>query len=114
MIHRGLEELKNWQPKEYAAGYGARLSGIPDYETAHHCWRVGWEDADTELLEADRHKIVLADGGEDDFSVTFGLLFDVGGDARVNGIPFDAGRTQPWKEGWIATDITMGVLGEAD
>jgi hypothetical protein len=24
-------------------------------------------------------------------------LFDTGGDARANGIPFDVGRTQPWR-----------------
>jgi hypothetical protein len=27
----------------------------------------------------------------------------------VNGVPFDEGRTEPWKEGWIAADINMGI-----
>ena len=55
MIHPGLEALKgHWDKEEYAAGYRARLTAIPDVEGAHHCWRVGWEDADTELLELAR------------------------------------------------------------
>jgi hypothetical protein len=41
----------------------------------------------------------------------WGLLFDAGGDARVNGIPFDDQRTAPWKEGWIETDINLGAHG---
>jgi len=48
---------------------------------------------------------------EYDFPGTWGLLFDAGGDARVNGIPFDEGRTAPWKEGWIETDVNLGVHG---
>ena len=34
--------------------------------------------------------------------------------ARTNGVPFDEGRTQPWKEGWIAADINMGLAGIED
>jgi hypothetical protein len=112
MIHPELAELKTWERREYATGYGARLSAIPKSEAAHYCWRVGWDDADTELLESERHKKVLAEGGEDDFAATWGVLFDAGGDARVNGIPFDRGRTQPWKEGWIDADINIGMIGE--
>jgi hypothetical protein len=82
MIHPGLTALEKWQPVEYASGYRARLAGIPDSEEAHHCWRCGWEDADTEALESDRNKRVLAEGGEDDYANTWGLLFDTGGDAR--------------------------------
>jgi len=84
----GLEALKgHWDKEEYAAGYRARLTAIPDVQGAHHCWRVGWEDADTEFLELARHNQAIAEGWEDDFSDTWGLLFDAGGDARVNGIP---------------------------
>jgi hypothetical protein len=64
MIHLELAALEKWEPIEYAAGYRARLAEIPDSEIAHHCWRCGWEDADTEALELDRHKRVLADGSE--------------------------------------------------
>ena len=78
MIHPGLAALEKWDTIEYAAGYRARLAAIPDSETAHHCWRCGWEDADTEALELDRHKCVLADGGEDDYAETGGPLFDAG------------------------------------
>jgi len=61
----------------------------------------------------DRHKRVLADGGEDDYAETWGLLFDAG-DARTNGVPFDEGRTQRWKERWIAADINVGLAGFED
>ena len=111
MIHPGLVALEKWEPVEYASGYRARLAAIPDSEEAHHCWRCGWEDADTEALESDRNQRVLAEGGEDDYANTWGLLFDTGGDARANGIPFDVGRTQPWREGWIAADINIGMAG---
>jgi hypothetical protein len=111
MIHPGLAGLKKWETTEYAAGYRARLSAIPDSDVAHHCWRVGWEDADTEMLESARHKRVLAEGTEDNYSETWGLLFDGGGDARMNGIPFDDDRTNPWKKGWIETDINLGING---
>lgn len=113
MIHPGLGGLQKWLTDEYAAGYRARMSGIPKTETAHHCWQVGWEDADTELLESLRHNKIIADGGVDDFAETWGLLFDAGGDARVNGIPFDSARTHPWKEGWIDADINLGMIGGA-
>jgi hypothetical protein len=87
-------------------------TAIPNSEEAHHCWRSGWDDADTEMmLESARHGRVVAEGREDHYPDTWGLLFDAGGDARVNGIPFDDERTAPWKEGWIATDINLGVRG---
>ena len=51
MIHPGLASLNGqWDKNEYAAGCRARLAAIPDFDGAHHCWRVGWEDADTEIL----------------------------------------------------------------
>ena len=71
MIHPGLIALEKWEPVEYASGYRARLAGIPDSEEAHHCWRCGWEDADTEALESDRNKRALAEGGEDDYQNTW-------------------------------------------
>jgi hypothetical protein len=112
MIHSGLEALKgHWDKEEYAAGYRARFSSIPDSEEAHHCGRVGWEDADTELLESARHSRTIADGREDEYADTWGQLFDAGGDARANGIPFDEERTSPWKEGWIETDVNLGACG---
>jgi len=106
--------FRKWEPIEYGAGYQARLAGIPDSEIANHCWRCGWEDPDTETLELERHKRVLAEGREDDYAETWGLLFGAGGDARANRIPFDESRTQPWKEGWIAADINVGLAGIED
>jgi hypothetical protein len=101
MMHPGLAALEKWDSAEYAAGYRARLTAIPNSEEAHHCWRSGWDDADTEMLESARHGRVIAEDREDDYPDTWGLLFDAGGDARVNGIPFDDERTAPWKVGWI-------------
>jgi hypothetical protein len=63
MIHPGLAALEKWDTIEYAAGYRARLAAIPDSETAHHCWRCGWEDADTEALDV----VALPDHGVSDF-----------------------------------------------
>ena len=60
------------------------------------------------MLETERHRQTLAEGKEDDFETTWGLLFDTGGDARVYGIAFDESRTAPWKEGWIDADINLG------
>jgi hypothetical protein len=100
---RGFRE---WDTIEYAAGYRARLAAIPDFEIAHHCWRCGWEDADTEALELDRHKRVLADGGEDAYAETWGLLFDAGGDAWANGVPsMRAVRTPGKKAGSPRTSM---------
>jgi hypothetical protein len=62
MIHSGLEALEgHWDKEEYAAGYRARFSAIRDSEEAHHCWRTGWEDADTELLQSARHNRIFAE-----------------------------------------------------
>ena len=108
----GRVELKHWKTEEYVAGYRARFSDIPDYEKAHHCWRCGWENADTEALESKRHRRVVAAGREDHFEGIRGNLFDSGKAARANGISFDEDRTEPWKEGWVAVDIELGMLPE--
>jgi hypothetical protein len=64
MIQAGLEALKShWDKGEYAAGYRARLTAIPDFDGAHHCWRVGWEDANTKILELARHNKAIAESG---------------------------------------------------
>ncbi len=100
MIHPGLEALKGpWDKAEYAAGYPARFTGIPDSEEAHACWRVGWEDADTDLLESARHRRTIEEGRGDNYSDTWGVLFGPGGGARVNGVAIDEERTALWKEG---------------
>lgn len=109
MIHPGLAAIPYWSKEDYAAGYGARFAGIALSDSAGHCWRCGWDDADTEALESERHKNVLAEGREDVFAHTWGVLFDSGEDARTNDIPFDEARTEPWKEGWIAADINVGL-----
>ena len=114
MIHPGLAALKHWDKEEYAAGYRARFSEIPDSESAHQCWRCGWEDADTEALESARHKQASDEGREYHFEETWGNLFDSGEEARANGVAFEDERTEPWKEGWIAVDIKLGMLAERE
>ena len=79
-------ELKEWVPGEYEAGYAARFADASESLTATHCWRVGWEDANTELSESARRNQVIAEGGEEEFTKTWFTLYDIGGDARVNGI----------------------------
>ena len=64
-----------------------------------------------EVLELARQNRAIAEGREDDYSDTWSLLFDAGGDARMNGIPFAEERTAPWKEGWIQTDVNLGAHG---
>ncbi len=43
----------------------------------------------------------------------WGTLYDIGGDARVNGIPFDEYRTEPWKLGW-GNDLRREAMSESD
>jgi hypothetical protein len=38
-----------------------------------------------ELSESARRNWVIAEGGEEAFAETWGTLYDIGGDARVNG-----------------------------
>ncbi len=111
MTHHWARTSSGWAPDEYAAGYRARLSATPNSEQASRCWCCGWEDADTEVLEAARHRRVLAEDGEDQYSDTWGLLLDAGRSARANGISFDEGWTKPWKEGWVDADIDLGMAG---
>jgi hypothetical protein len=99
-----------WNRADYAAGFRARLDQVPSSKNQSHSWQCGWEDAHLELLASEKHDQMLADGGCDDYGETWGLLFDAGGDARVNGIAFDERRTQPWKEGWICADINFGAV----
>jgi hypothetical protein len=104
-------ELKEWVPAEYEAGYAARFADASESLTATHCWRVGWEDANTELSESARQNRLIAEGRGGEFTETWFTLYDIGGDARVNGIRFDEHRTEPWKLGWIDVDIKLGTIG---
>src|ERR1700723_595218 len=114
MIHPGLAALEKWDTIEYAAGYRARLAAILDSEIAHHCWRCGWEDADTAALELDRHNVSWPMAGKM-ITLRHGACSSMpAGDARGNGVPFDGGGHQPWKKGWIAADINVGLAGFED
>ncbi len=63
--------------------YRARFTSIPGSATAHHCWQVGWEDADTEVLEQARHNQAIAEGKEDGYCETWRRLVDAGVASRV-------------------------------
>ena len=108
MFHPALVRQELWVREEYAAGFRARLAEIANSEAAHACWRCGWDDADTELLESTRHRQAMEEGKEDGYAGTRRLLFDAGQSARENSVPFDEARTAPWKQGWIAADIRIG------
>ena len=58
--------LEDWKreknPLEYAAGFRARMAEVADADGRHPCWRSGWNDADTELLEQARHRCCLEEG----------------------------------------------------
>ena len=95
-------------PREYAAGFRARLADIPVSDAAHPSWRDGWNDADTEAHEAVRHCRALEEGREDAYPAARGLLFDAGRAARLNGLPFDQSRSAPWQQGWVVADIEIG------
>jgi hypothetical protein len=105
-IHLGLT---TWSSMDYAAGFHARFEDLPSSKKKSHSWQCGWEDAHLELLVSEQHQQRHRDEHADDYGENWGLLYDAGGDARVNGIAFDARRTQPWKEGWIDADINLGV-----
>jgi hypothetical protein len=99
MIRSGLEALNgHWDKEKYAAGYRARFSSIPDSEEAHHCWRVGWKMPTRNCWSLLGTIESLQRAGKTRTRITWGLLFDAGGDARANGLPFDEERTSPWKE----------------
>jgi hypothetical protein len=108
---RGFKKVGHHGIRSRLSGPSSCDTGLRDRASLLALW-LG--DADTEALELDRHKRVLADGREDDYAETWGLLFDAGGDARANGVPFDEVRTQPWKEGWIAADINVGSARSED
>jgi hypothetical protein len=103
-------ELKEWVPAEYEAAYAARFANASESLTATHCSCVGWEDANTELSESARQNRLVAEGREGELTETWFTLYDIGGDGRLNGIPFDEHRTEPWKLGWIDVDIKLGTI----
>ena len=74
-------------------------------------WCSGWEDADTDRLKLSRYRKVVDEGLEESYEAPLGVLFDAGREARLHGISFDEGRTQPWQAGWVKTDSSVGVSG---
>lgn len=97
--------------ESYGLGYRARLAGMLFFDEADSVWRCGWNDADTDRLEAARHQRIVNEGLEDSYEATWGVLFDAGCEARVHRIAFEEGRTRPWQAGWIRADISLGLAG---
>jgi 5-methylcytosine-specific restriction endonuclease McrA len=56
----------------------------------------------------ERHKRVLAEGREDDYAETWGLLFGAGGDARANRIPSMRAEHNPGKRAGSPRTSTLG------
>jgi len=110
LIRPELVALTTWDSAEYAAGFRARTEDATPSEEASHEWWCGWEDADADLAAFAQHRLAVEAGRTDDYGEDWGLLFDSGGDARGNGIPFDENRTDPWKEGWIDVDVKLGTV----
>lgn len=96
---------------DYGLGYRARLAGMLLVVEAPSAWRSGWDDADTDRIELIRHQKIVAEGLEDGYEASWGVLFDAGCEARVHGIAFEEGRTRPWQAGWIKADIRLGFPG---
>ena len=107
----GNREVREWVSAEYEAGYTARFAGAPESVAATQCWRAGWADADTELAETTRGSRSVAENREEQFVQQGWNLYEIGGYARLRGALFDETRTDSWKEGWVATDIRLGVSG---
>lgn len=79
---------------EYRVGYQARLAGMLLLQGAAPAGRHGWDNADTDRLEAIRHEKMMTEGLEDGYEQTWGMLFDAGWEACRHGISFDEGRTR--------------------
>lgn len=70
MIHSGLKAFKAIATeKSMPQAIGPASPPCPILK-AHHSWRNGWKDADTELLELARHNRIVAEGREDKYSDT--------------------------------------------
>jgi hypothetical protein len=111
-INANEPAFRTWVPAEYEAGYEARFAGASESLTATHCWQAGWQDANLELLQSSRQRLDGDAGEVEQFEQTWGQLYDIGGDARVHGIPFGEDRTEPWKLGWIDVDIRLGTMAK--
>lgn len=42
------------------------------------------------------------------------MLFEAGRNARIEAEPFNTERAEPWKRGWVAADIQVGLLEERE
>jgi hypothetical protein len=112
MIHSGLEALQgHWDKEEYAAGYRARFSAIPDSEEAHPCWRTGWEDADTKLLESARHSRIVQEGRGRRVPGHVGAALRCRWRCPCEWPPLRRRTHITLEEVWIDTDVNLGVHG---
>jgi hypothetical protein len=110
MTNSGLTALEGkWNRQEYPAGFRARLTDIPSPKM-HTI--AGVSDGKTPTRRCWNCPVINGRSLRAGKTQIPGTSFLMGaGTPRVNGISFDEDRTEPWKEGWIAADINMGVHG---
>ena len=102
--HFPYETSSNWVSEEYEAGYWAGHHGIAEFQSATHCWRTGWQDAQREL-----HANNLLPWAEADAIPAQWSLYGTGAIAREYDLPFDEERSESWKRSWIQADIDSGL-----
>ena len=98
--------LTRWVPNEYAEGYTVFIKGSCNFATSTDSFWIGWCDAAKDLSAAG-HLSVGATGKVLRSLDLWNVLYDVGCDARVAGIPYSAGLTAPWRNGWRDTDYAF-------
>ncbi len=99
---------EGWMPEEYEAGYRSRLENTDEFKTATYCWRAGWQDADRELRASGHQeaKEMMNEAAPAQWS-----SYGTGRLARICGLPFDADRSDAWKQSWVQTDIELSLRG---
>ncbi|MGI4828244.1 MAG: hypothetical protein ACRYFU_08650 [Janthinobacterium lividum] len=104
-LHRSPWKATNtsWVSEEYEAGYWAGHHGIHEFRCATLCWRTGWQDAQRELYAMGASPFPM---GEDHVPAQWSL-YGTGAVARACNLPFDEGRSEPWKRSWIQADIKL-------
>jgi hypothetical protein len=115
MRERGLvgSTLTRWVPNEYAEGYIVFMKGSwnPAFSTGSF-W-TGWCDAAKDMSAAAH---LATDAIDKDLRSLdlWTTLYDVGCDVRVAGIPYSAGWTIPWRNGWRDTDYAFSSIKQVD
>ena len=114
MIHPGLAALKHWDKESTrrATAPGSRRSRTPKPPII-----AGGVDGKTltrRLLSRLATNRLQPRAGNTTLKIP-GAISSIQGKRRgLTGVPFEKERTEPWKEGWIAVDIKLGMLAERE